>query len=129
MEVQVLSLVDVKPVRKHESDVFLFRDSLQTDGCSTVFFYYGVNTGDESSDEEDSGNRAEVKGGLTFWGTLGLIQKTFGLTNDELMWGDSWINLKMKMADMPYTSYRSETKAKEGTIEDLQNKFGKYIQK
>lgn len=66
---------------------------------------------------------------MTLWGTLGLIQKTFGLTNNELMWGDSWINLKMKMADMPYTSYKSEKEAKEGTIDDLRNNFSKYIQK
>lgn len=66
---------------------------------------------------------------MTFWGTIGLIQKTFKLTHKQAMWGDSWINLKMKMADMPYANYRSEGKAKEGTIEDLKNHFGKYIQK
>lgn len=47
------------------------------------------------------------------------------------MWGDSWINLSMKMKDMPYYEYSTDGKAgeedaKEGTIDDLRNKFGKY---
>ncbi len=126
MEIQILQMVAAEQVRKHERYVCLFQHSLQADGCSTVFFYYGLNTGDESSDEKNG--RSEVKGGLTFWGTLAFIQKTLGLSNDDLMWGDSWINYRMKMADMPYTSYKSESEAKEGTIDDLKNKFGKYIQ-
>lgn len=129
MEVQVLQVADAKPDRKPESNVCLYGYSLQANGCSTVFFYYGVNTSDESSDEETDGNdRSEVKGGLTFWGTLAIIQKTFGLTHNELMWGDSWINLRMKMADMPYSSYKKK-ETKQGTIDDLKNNFSKYIQK
>lgn len=49
------------------------------------------------------------------------------------MWGDSWINLRMKMADMPYYSYsgdeHKEPAAKEGTIDDLKRIAGKYIKK
>jgi hypothetical protein len=50
------------------------------------------------------------------------------------MWGDSWINLMMKMRDMPYYHYKSSGKngekpAREGTVDDLKNKFSKYIAK
>ncbi len=48
------------------------------------------------------------------------------------MWGDSWINLQMKMKDMPYYHYASSDKkkdpeVKEGTIHILKQKFAKYI--
>jgi len=45
------------------------------------------------------------------------------------MWEESWINLTMKMNDMPYYSYGKQEKVKSGTIEDLKNNFSKYIQK
>lgn len=46
------------------------------------------------------------------------------------MWEESWVNLMMKMKDMPYYHYDSnkEPEAKEGTIEDLKNHFSKYMQ-
>lgn len=47
------------------------------------------------------------------------------------MWEDSWVNLRIKMADMPHFEYDSkkqdEPEAKEGSIEDLKKNFGKYI--
>lgn len=62
-----------------------------------------------------------------------MIQKTFGLSNHDLMYGDSWINMTMKMRDMPYYSYRKGKKesdsAKEGSLDILKEKFGKYMEK
>ena len=47
------------------------------------------------------------------------------------MWGDSWVNLVMKMKDMPYFSYGKDKKEKvvEGTVDILKAKFSKYIEK
>lgn len=55
------------------------------------------------------------------------------------MWGDSWINLQMKMRDMPYYHYKrnndstgsqntKDSGVKEGTIDILKQKFAKYIE-
>lgn len=53
------------------------------------------------------------------------------------MWGSSWIGWMMKMKDMPYSHYKSsknnskheESGAKEGSINILKEKFGKYVKK
>jgi len=60
------------------------------------------------------------------------------------MWEESWPNLMMKMADMPYYKYKSskdkkkdkpgkkedfEDGAKPGNEDILKEKFAKYIQK
>lgn len=64
-----------------------------------------------------------------------MIQKTFGLSHQQIMWEENWINLVMKMKDMPYYKYASNKKnksddnAKEGSIDILESKFSKYIKK
>lgn len=100
---------------------------LSSNGPPTLFFYYDVSDGDELSGKKD--RNGETRGGKTFWGTLALIQKTFGMTHRQVMHDESWINLVMKMRDMPYFHYngKTEEKAREGTIDDLKAKFGKYI--
>lgn len=48
------------------------------------------------------------------------------------MWGDSWINMNMKMKDMPYYHYKSlkdEKEGKEGTVEDIKRHFSKFIER
>lgn len=51
------------------------------------------------------------------------------------MWGDSWINLMMKMKDMPYYHYNSKKTPglkgdeKAGTVDVLDQKFKKYLKK
>ena len=37
-----------------------------------------------------------------------MIQKDTGWTDDYLLWGISWANLQMKLADAPFYKYRSE---------------------
>ena len=36
-----------------------------------------------------------------------MIQKETGWTDDYLLWGVSWANIQMKLADAPYYSYRA----------------------
>lgn len=35
------------------------------------------------------------------WGMLGKIKDTRGYTPNEVLWGDSWINILMEAADAP----------------------------
>jgi len=49
------------------------------------------------------------------------------------MWGDSWINLNMKMIDMPHFRYKKKNEGEEddiieGTEEIIRTKFAKYIE-
>jgi hypothetical protein len=71
-----------------------------------------------------------------------MIRKTFGMTQHQFMWRETWPNLMMMLRDMPYYHYKSQkdkprpgsvaekfdtTGAKQGDIETLRKKFGKYI--
>lgn len=131
MEIQAYKMAFIELYRKYGVSVQVFSNCSATGWSGFFLSYYGVNTGDELSGKSSG----EAKGGKTFWGTLALIQKTLNIgSNEELMWGDSWINYRMKMADMPYFSYSSDDKhkepdAKEGSIDILKSKFGKYIKK
>ena len=121
-------MADVEQGGEYGISLPLLSDSAEANGSGFFLSYYGVDSSDELPEEEGSG---EFRGGKTFWGTIALIQKTFGLNNEEVMWGDSWINLMMKMRDMPHYQYRKskERIEKKGTVEDLQNNFGKYIKR
>lgn len=59
------------------------------------------------------------------------MQKTLGLSTRDIMWKETWIDLCMKMRDMPYYDYDSESKEEEevinGTNEVLKTKFAKYV--
>lgn len=126
-------MVAHEPGERYRTPVQLLPASTKTAGTAVFFSYYELDTRDEFSEEEGE-ERGEFRGGETFWGTLGLIQKTFGLSHRGVMWKESWINLQMKMKDMPYYHYKSseknaEEKVREGTEDDLKNKFSKYIAK
>ena len=45
-----------------------------------------------------------------------MIQKDTGWTDDYLLWGVSWANMQLKMADAP--CYRYNSKGKEQVIDD-----------
>lgn len=45
------------------------------------------------------------------------------------MWGDSWVNVLLKMKDMPYYHFKSKDESKKGDADILKSKFSKYIQK
>jgi len=38
-----------------------------------------------------------------------LLQKETGWTDDYILWGTSWVNLQMKLADAPYYKYNSKS--------------------
>ncbi|MDR2764747.1 MAG: hypothetical protein LBB90_06910 [Tannerella sp.] len=39
------------------------------------------------------------------WGVLWILQKETGWTDDYILWGVSWANLQMKLADAPHYAY------------------------
>lgn len=60
------------------------------------------------------------------------------LTHRQIMWEESWINLMMKMRDMPYYHYKAKADRKvsqqerdaiPGDADTLIRKFGKYASK
>jgi hypothetical protein len=60
------------------------------------------------------------------------MQKTFGLSTRDIMWKETWIDLCMKMRDLPYYEYddndsKEEEEVIQGTNEILKQKFAKYI--
>lgn len=59
------------------------------------------------------------------------MQKTLGLSTSDIMWKETWIDLSMKMRDMPYYDYDGDSKEEEevikGTNEILKTKFAKYV--
>lgn len=121
------------PAKLHGEDcrhVCLSIPGPSPNGCPVFFSYYGIGQEDDVPGAKD--NNGTFAGGRSFWGTIGLVQKTFGLTHHEALWGDSWINILLKMRDMPY--YRTKTDEEkekehthEGTVDVLKEKFAKYI--
>ena len=53
------------------------------------------------------------------------------LSHKQIMWEETWINLSMKMRDMPRYEYNSVPKEEEnlikGTNDVLKQKFAKFI--
>jgi hypothetical protein len=39
-----------------------------------------------------------------------ILQKETGWTDDYILWGTSWVNLQMKLADAPHYSYNKKEK-------------------
>ena len=117
-----------KPHKGFSAHVQSLYAGTASNGTGFFLSYYGLDNNDELSEEEGNG---EYKGGKTFWEPSD-HPENIGLSNDELMWGDSWINLQMKMIDMPHYKYKSkkdkEPEVKEGTVDILKNKFSKYVE-
>ena len=47
-----------------------------------------------------------------------MIQKETGWTDDYLLWGLSWVNVQMKLADAPYYKYKSGKPGKGDVIDE-----------
>jgi hypothetical protein len=60
------------------------------------------------------------------FGLMYMIQKETGWTDDYILWGTSWANLQMKLADAPrYRSgKRSRTINDEKELFNFLNKYG-----
>lgn len=96
--------------------------------------YYQIVQLDKSSGEEDGGDeeseserKRELKGrteGLhSPWGTIWSIASATGWTVDYILWGISWPNVQMMIADAP--RYTTEPKKKEITTAEEARKFFK----
>lgn len=44
-----------------------------------------------------------MEGSHSLWGVIWSIQKETGWTHNYLLWGESWLNIQMKIADSPKT--------------------------
>ncbi|HMM16314.1 MAG TPA: hypothetical protein PKC47_02120 [Petrimonas sp.] len=57
------------------------------------------------------------------WGTIGNIKRERGYTSDQVLWGESWINLLMESADAPRYTKKRNTPIIEST-DQLDKMFG-----
>lgn len=55
-----------------------------------------------------------------------MIQKETGWTDDYLLWGLSWANVQMKLADAPYYKYGS---GKDGKVINDDKELEDYLNK
>jgi hypothetical protein len=58
------------------------------------------------------------------WGTIGRIKVERGYTQEQVLWGEAWINLLLETADAPRYTREKHTPIVEST-EELTNIFGK----
>lgn len=71
---------------------------------SGFFEYYQIDTSSEDDrTESESGDREELKAtGLhSLWGVIMAVTEKTGWTYHYIMWGISWINIRMMLADAP----------------------------
>jgi len=73
-----------------------------------VFYeYYQIDRDDEDdeTDEFESGSEKESRSesSHSLFGLIYSLQKETGWTHDYILWGESWFNLQMKLADVPRT--------------------------
>jgi hypothetical protein len=55
-----------------------------------------------------------------------MLQKETGWTDDYVLWGTSWANLQMKLADAPYFKYGKGGKSGEKVVD--QDELIKFLQ-
>ena len=64
------------------------------------YVLYSVNTGDRNDQSEETQSKPSRVIGLNSpWGNRGEIIKSFGWTYDYLLWGISWLNVQIMLAD------------------------------
>lgn len=67
------------------------------------FEYYQIDRGDEDDISEESGSgrsgESTVLGLHSLWGTILSLQEKIGCTHDYILWGESWLNIQMKISD------------------------------
>lgn len=86
-------------------------------GSSGFYTFYGIDSVDEQSQSIDIEERSDTpaKGLNSLWGIIRHIVELTGWTWHEVMYGTSWVNLRMMLADTP--SVKSELK--QATAEDF----------
>lgn len=95
----------------------------KADECRRFFFHYQIDRRSKSADDKS-------RGGKSIWGTIAGAAKTFGFSYDYLMWGISWQNLNLMMADLPWYDYDKKDEATEVKSGDLERDlFAKYAKR
>ena len=62
---------------------------------------------DESDDDDEFGSglkgesKSRMDGSHSLFGIIWSIQKETGWTHKYILWGESWFNIQMKLADAP----------------------------
>lgn len=95
----------------------------QSSRGSRLFFYYDVDQGDELSEEE----RGRFRGGKSIYGTLAIIQETFGYGHRQVLWGESWASLMMKISDKPHYDYGEKKPKKLKGKKEILKHLSKYV--
>ena len=57
-------------------------------------------------------------GGRSIWGQIDTIAERYKWTVDYILWGISWANLQLMMADALRSDYKSKEKSQNNTPED-----------
>lgn len=69
--------------------------------------YYRIAQQDEDDDADEFGSgiaeesKSHMEGSHSLWGIIWSIQKETGWTQQYVLWGESWMNIQMKIADAP----------------------------
>ena len=64
-----------------------------------------------------------MEGSHSLFGIIWSIQKETGWTHDYILWGESWFNIQMKLADAPrmINGNRKKTIESEDELEEFLN--------
>ena len=64
-----------------------------------------------------------MEGSHSLFGVIWSIQKETGWTHDYILWGESWFNIQMKLADAPrmINGNRKKTIKSEDELEEFLN--------
>ena len=62
-------------------------------------------------------SKSHTEGSHSLFGIIWSIQKETGWTHNYILWGESWFNLLMKLADAPRTVKGGKAKIIEGDTE------------
>jgi hypothetical protein len=64
-----------------------------------------------------------MEGSHSLFGVIWSIQKETGWTHDYILWGESWFNIQMKLADAPrmINGNRKKTIESEDELEEFLN--------
>ena len=69
--------------------------------------YYQITRSDDDDDADEFGSeikgelKSHMEGSHSLFGIIWSIQKETGWSHDYVMWGESWFNIQMKLADAP----------------------------
>lgn len=72
-----------------------------------IFYdYYHISKEDDDDESENSGSggkelKSSTEHSHSLFGIIWSIQRETGWSQDYILWGESWLNLQMKLSDAP----------------------------